>query len=500
MRFLVNPIIRAAAATFSALMMLICLAVAYYFPPTLSFPWSLKWWHVVPLEVWGLTQALLVTDGFVNALVNDYRVQRAEGFWKLFVMRQPRTNLLPLLETLQAHPRQCERARDHLFALLGISPRAHGKAFYPDYTEPFDKIVLRYARGLLDLGLIFPLLRRASVVPLSSRFPSWAPDWTAGFSDPLEGFQELNSRKRRLLGYFLGSSNFTTAPVRIGRPWFVNPSDADGGFAYPTKPPISPSGVGCDLLPDGLRMQGSVCGRVSQISDFKQWQKFRDHYAKRMSRPLVFFNTLFIPTLLFLLVFKWMPYLWLLIFAELWISLTIARAVADCTIINPFYIWIPPSQTASPKISLSWRSKIVRCWYKFGDWLLWIGDFTVFVLTRTEPLRWQLAGVFNRFPGHQQRSLWSFWSLFPRNKMWLGSLWNVRLGFLNERHPCFIFSDSVIVGDLVCLLKGCRVPFVLRESVERPGWFRLVGECYTESFITRNDVKTEELETLFLLH
>jgi hypothetical protein len=41
-----------------------------------------------------------------------------------------------------------------------------------------------------------------------------------------------------------------------------------------------------------------------------------------------------------------------------------------------------------------------------------------------------------------------------------------------------VVPNMADIGDAVTILKGGLVPFILRKSVERPGAFRLVGECY----------------------
>ena len=41
-----------------------------------------------------------------------------------------------------------------------------------------------------------------------------------------------------------------------------------------------------------------------------------------------------------------------------------------------------------------------------------------------------------------------------------------------------VVPNMAQIGDVVAILKGGRVPFILQESVARPGAFRLVGGCY----------------------
>lgn len=41
-----------------------------------------------------------------------------------------------------------------------------------------------------------------------------------------------------------------------------------------------------------------------------------------------------------------------------------------------------------------------------------------------------------------------------------------------------VVPNMARIGDVVAILKGGRVPFIVQKSVARPGSFRLVGECY----------------------
>jgi hypothetical protein len=59
--------------------------------------------------------------------------------------------------------------------------------------------------------------------------------------------------------------------------------------------------------------------------------------------------------------------------------------------------------------------------------------------------------------------------------------------------------ESAEAGDVVVILKGAGVPFVLRKSSTRPGAFRLVGECYIHGMMNGEalslpQIKEEELQ------
>jgi hypothetical protein len=104
-----------------------------------SLEWSLWFWEWLLrplLELWVLTQVLMLIHDAVNACFNDERIQRARALFELSEIRKSawqRMPLLYLLELSQDHPRKATDPRDSLFALLGISQEAHDPAFDPRY-------------------------------------------------------------------------------------------------------------------------------------------------------------------------------------------------------------------------------------------------------------------------------------------------------------------------------------------------------------------------------
>jgi hypothetical protein len=61
---------------------------------------------------------------------------------------------------------------------------------------------------------------------------------------------------------------------------------------------------------------------------------------------------------------------------------------------------------------------------------------------------------------------------------------NGRIGMVSER---------TMEGDLICLLLGCSVPLVLRES-ERKGEFTLVGECYLDGCMNGEELEQDNVQ------
>lgn len=87
--------------------------------------------------------------------------------------RDTMLNLLHRFELTKA-----TRARDHIYALLGLASDGDADEFVPDYEAPIEVIVRRCANVFVKRGLLPTLLDLATPKVDSARFPSWVPDWT----------------------------------------------------------------------------------------------------------------------------------------------------------------------------------------------------------------------------------------------------------------------------------------------------------------------------------
>ncbi|PNP86019.1 hypothetical protein FNYG_01075 [Fusarium nygamai] len=89
---------------------------------------------------------------------------------------------VPLLDLLALCDRsKATSARDHLFAVLGLSDATDDELFRADYSCSFDEIVRRFGKAFVRRGQCMDLLYQARLNIQSSRFPSWVPDWTTKF-------------------------------------------------------------------------------------------------------------------------------------------------------------------------------------------------------------------------------------------------------------------------------------------------------------------------------
>ena len=68
--------------------------------------------------------------------------------------------------------------RDRLFVLLAPARDGNLDAFLPNYEEPFEDTVNRFATAIIESGDPLQVLYRAGIGSQADRFPSWVLDWT----------------------------------------------------------------------------------------------------------------------------------------------------------------------------------------------------------------------------------------------------------------------------------------------------------------------------------
>jgi Heterokaryon incompatibility protein (HET) len=98
-----------------------------------------------------------------------------------------KADLLELLWFYRGY--QATKARDHLFALLGLSNASYNPLLSPDYTASLETIVFRYARYFVESSKDpLRLLYSARGISSDNRFASWIPDWMSDEADPSVGY------------------------------------------------------------------------------------------------------------------------------------------------------------------------------------------------------------------------------------------------------------------------------------------------------------------------
>ena len=65
-----------------------------------------------------------------------------------------------------------------MFAYLGFAADAEDSAFDPDYIEPLELVVKKFAAAFVRKGFGNQMIAEAGLASQPSRFPSWIPDWT----------------------------------------------------------------------------------------------------------------------------------------------------------------------------------------------------------------------------------------------------------------------------------------------------------------------------------
>jgi hypothetical protein len=289
---------------------------------------------------------------------------------------------------------------------------------------------------------------------------------------------------------------------------------------------------------DTLRLQAMLVDKISTVVSSKKWDDFRRAYvspSRTFSSDAVT-ETLFIHLRVIRVIVIVMCSI--LLYAtdksftkmrKLWILLG-AWCIAELVVIivGIIILYVGGKQDITKKMhGLSWdldryifdslhpwsanRSETrERCYHGVLSWCLrfmqtgLLCSYTALTaaFVGTLPVQIHLAAILKEYP-HEAPQLWRFWHRYifdPRDPMTkefsdlpaLGNsftfaircLWNIRLGVLmKSAEPCFIFSDYVVLGDEVWRIRGSNIPFVLRPSAKREGYYRLVGECYTAAFL-----------------
>ncbi|ERF75374.1 hypothetical protein EPUS_00167 [Endocarpon pusillum Z07020] len=94
-----------------------------------------------------------------------------------------KADLLELLWNYRGH--KASKARDHLFALLGLANVPYNTLLSPDYTSNLEVVIYRYARFFVEFDKDpIRLLYSARGISNDDRFPSWIPNWILDEEEP----------------------------------------------------------------------------------------------------------------------------------------------------------------------------------------------------------------------------------------------------------------------------------------------------------------------------
>ena len=149
---------------------------------------------IIPWDpLWQLPELLIATNliSVVKAAqLENARLRGVENEWKLnglqqvYFMNIQRQNLwrntsLTLLELLcRFRDSLATEEKDHIFALVGISRDGDHPAYRPDYTRELKEIYTSFAWTTINQYSSLHVLSAAGLQDGLSGLPSWTPDWT----------------------------------------------------------------------------------------------------------------------------------------------------------------------------------------------------------------------------------------------------------------------------------------------------------------------------------
>jgi hypothetical protein len=143
--------------------------------------WSMSWEHIA--SVIHKTKQFKLYDVHIDpeaaeldVINSSFNTACALVWTRSTYMFGKRSSLLGFLQLFGSF--QATRARDHLFALLGLANDGCASELDPDYDQSLVTILIRYATYFIRRDQSIALLYYVGANELSTRFPSWLPDWT----------------------------------------------------------------------------------------------------------------------------------------------------------------------------------------------------------------------------------------------------------------------------------------------------------------------------------
>ena len=149
---------------------------------------------IIPWDpLWQLPELLIKTNLISlvkSAQLENARLRNVESEWKLnglqqaYFMSVQRLNLwqktpLTLFELLcRFRDSLTTEEKDHIFALVGISSDGNHPAYRPDYTREVKEIYTSFAWTSINQYSSLQILSAAGLQGGISNLPSWTPDWT----------------------------------------------------------------------------------------------------------------------------------------------------------------------------------------------------------------------------------------------------------------------------------------------------------------------------------
>ena len=149
---------------------------------------------VIPSDpLWQLPE-LLVATNLINvvksAQLDKVRLGNVEGEWRLNGIRQAYVMSIQRLDLQRKNPANlfellcrfrdslATEQKDHIFALVGISSDGAHPAYRPDYTKAVEDVYREVAWTTINQYSSLHMLSAAGLQDGIANLPSWTPDWT----------------------------------------------------------------------------------------------------------------------------------------------------------------------------------------------------------------------------------------------------------------------------------------------------------------------------------
>jgi hypothetical protein len=287
---------------------------------------------------------------------------------------------------------------DYLWGVLGLGNWGHGTAILPDYAQPLNETLKRFARFFVEDGLAMEMLYYAHVDSWRAELPSWVPGWAIHDNSEYSTFWDTSRLS------YLGST---------GLPEFSLSNDANV-----------------------LSVKGRQIGTVDGLGESQR--KLLDMIN---SSPRESFE-------------------------------------------SPLRSWI--STVDSMLTSSSQKDPQALAVIKWSTLVLGAPDYELFMSKTKSSSNVQRNSLLTK-PISKSKALdhtYGPWYVggYIREAIRTGQ--SLRLGRSSKAGICQVPYGSDVGDDLV-LLRGSRVPFVLRRLPGRPfrECYRVVGPCFVHSFM-----------------
>ncbi|KAL9110075.1 MAG: hypothetical protein Q9227_005414 [Pyrenula ochraceoflavens] len=329
---------------------------------------------------------------------------------------------------------QCSEPLDRIFALYGISELPHERCLAtafkdgnlrPDYGKTLDELYMAAAKTSMNSGNLDILSRPIVKSHALSRLPTWTPDWTLGSSTAT-------------LGSLAATGKYHASGSSVAVPIFTREGQCKlQGIIVSTIDSMGVPPYGFDNIRNvSLRNLLLICGQsIEWALQFAEWESMYYGSSCKYSLSDELFSDVY---------------------------LSIVRATRRSYETQ----WFEPSLRTVEKISDQEMLDFFR---------------------RGHEVLLALASV------QSEKSLRNYWKLLV--KVLKHSQWGKWRGiFASGIHDDQIITERSIfasgaghfgvcpidaaVGDKIAILKGSRVPLILRETVSGDRNFTLIGDAY----------------------